>query len=293
MPQSSLQTMRAVFAIICSVWALSLGDALIKATGLSLPLWQMYILRSVLTVPVLWWLVRRKGPLVVTAPFWVVVRSLLLVVMWLSYYAALPRMPLSLAAAAFYTGPIFILVLSAIVDRKWPSLRSYLAIAAGFVGVLCVIRPEGSEFQLVTLLPVLAAFLYACAMILTSVKCRAESPFLLAMSLNLSFILAGAGMGVFAGQDGSFLFGPWQPVDLGLLMTIAGLACLILIGSVGAAIAYQDGPPATIAAFDYSYLCFSLLWGSVFFAEKPGAISLMGIAFIAGAGLLALSRRAA
>ncbi|MGB3316533.1 MAG: DMT family transporter [Albidovulum sp.] len=290
-PRRPNRTGRAILAIVTSVSALSLGDALIKATGLSLPLWQMYILRSALTLPVLLWLAWRRGPISVTAPLWVAIRSLLLVAMWLSYYVALPRLPLSLAAAAYYTGPLFILAISAVVARQWPGNRALIAIVAGFLGVLLIIRPDAAGFQTVTLLPVLAALLYAAAMMITSVKCREDSPFVLALALNLAFVIAGLCLGLFSGQKGAFLFGPWQPVDAPLALTVATLAGLLLVGSVGAAIAYQEGPPTTVAAFDYSYLAFSLLWGAIFFGERPGAIALTGICIIVGAGLLALPRR--
>ncbi len=278
----------AVFAIILSVAALSLGDAVIKATGLSLPLWQMFILRSSIVVPILLWLARRKGPIAVTNIGWAALRSALLVLMWLSYYSALPLMPLSLAAAAYYTGPLFIVALAAAVRRTLPPCRAILAIAAGFAGVLLVIRPDTSGMTLGTLLPVAAAFLYACAMVLTSAKCREDDPFVLALALNAAFIVSGALLGLFSGQDGSFIFGPWQAVDLRLLTTVAALAVLILIGSVGAAVAYQKGPPNTVAAFDYSYLVFSLVWGGLFFAELPSIAGLVGVSIIATAGLLAL-----
>ncbi|MFQ6550310.1 DMT family transporter [Aestuariibius sp. 2305UL40-4] len=255
---------------------------------MSLPLWQMFILRSSIVVPVLLWFARRKGPIAVTNIGWATLRSTLLVLMWLSYYSALPLMPLSLAAAAYYTGPLFIVALAAAVSRIWPSGRAILAIAAGFVGVLLVIRPDTSGVALGTLLPVAAAFLYACAMVLTSAKCREDDPFVLALALNITFIVSGAMLGLFSGQDGSFIFGPWQAIDLQLLTTVAALAVLILIGSVGAAIAYQKGPPNTVAAFDYSYLVFSLVWGGLFFAEFPNMIGLVGVLIIAAAGLLAL-----
>ena len=282
------RTGQAVLAIIASVSALSLGDALIKATGLSLPLWQMYILRSALAVPFLWWLARRNGPVTLGAPIWVAIRSALLVVMWLSYYVSLPLMPLSLAASAYYTGPLFIVALAAMAARRLPSFREIFAIASGFAGVVLVIRPDTSGFQTGTLLPVLAAFLYACAMVLTSVRCRDEDPFVLALALNIAFIAGGALLGLFSGWEGSFILGAWRPLDFRLVATVAALAAVILIGSVCAAIAYQKGRPATVAVFDYSYLVFSLVWGSLFFDEFPGAIALLGIGVIVGAGLLAL-----
>ena len=134
----------------------------------------------------------------------------------------------------------------------------------------------------------MAALLNACAMVLTSLKCRDDTPFALALALNIAFILAGAGLGLFAGHDGSFIFGPWQRLDLTLIATIAALSAVILIGSVGAAIAYQKGPPATVAAFDYSYLVFSLIWGALFFRELPDTLSLAGIGIIVLAGFLSL-----
>ncbi len=281
----------AILAIILSVFALSLGDALIKGTGLSLPLWQMYILRSALALPMLWVLARRQGPLWPAAPFWVALRSALLVVMWLSYYLALPQMPLSLAAAAYYTGPLFILALAAAQARRWPTPRAWAAITGGFLGVLLILRPDADALQPATLLPLLAAGLYACAMMLTAARCREESPLVLALALNIGFIVAGLALGLLSRADGGVLRGPWQPLDARLIGTIAALAVIILIGSVGAAFAYQSGPPVTVAVFDYSYLLFSLLWGHLFFGERPGPVALLGIGLIFAAGLLALPRR--
>lgn len=290
LPQLS-RTKGAIVAIMISVAALSLGDALIKGMGLALPLWQMFVLRSALTLVPLWWLARRGGPICFDAPIWVVLRSALLVLMWLCYYAALPQMPLSLAAAAYYTGPLFIVAFSAIAGGRRPSARILAAIFAGFLGVLLIIRPDTSAFSAATLLPILAAVLYAVSMVITSVKCQGESPFALAFALHLAFLGAGGALGLASGQKMGITLGAWQPVDGALMLSVAALALLILIGSVGAAIAYQNGPPATIAVFDYSYLGFSLAWGGLFFAEIPGAIAVIGIGLIAAAGMLSLSPR--
>ncbi|MCY6383700.1 DMT family transporter [Hoeflea prorocentri] len=280
----------AVAAVVVAVLALSLGDAIIKGTGAEMPLWQMYILRSLFALPVLWWLACRKARISFNSLIWVVLRSVLLVAMWLSYYSALPLMPLSLAAAAYYTSPIMITVLTALLARQKPTPRVMMAVILGFGGVVLVLRPNASSFDFAALLPVLAAFLYACAMVLTSLKCRDDNPFALALALNIAFIIAGVGLGAFAGQEGSFMFGPWQNLDLKLIGTVTALSAVILVGSVGTAIAYQNGPPATVSAFDYSYLVFSLIWGALYFAELPDVLSLAGIVVIVLAGFLSLPR---
>lgn len=84
-------------------------------------------------------------------------------------------MPLAVAAATYYTGPLLIVALAALVARKWPRWPALLAITVGFVGVVLVIQPDASDFQFATLLPLLSAWLYACAMVITSVKCRDET----------------------------------------------------------------------------------------------------------------------
>lgn len=284
-------TNQAILAIIVAVFALALGDALIKNSANALPVWQMLILRSIITIPVFWWLARRNGGARLRISGWIVLRSALLASMWLSYYVSLPLMPLSIAAATYYTAPLIIVALAALVAGKWPNSLTILAVAVGFLGVILVIQPDVSDFKIVTLLPLLAAFLYATAMIVTSEKCLDDDPLVLGMFLNIALIATGIGIALFAGNPDSYIFGPWQKVDIWLTGTVIVLALLIVIGSVGAAIAYQNGPPATIAAFDYCYLMFNIFWGAVFFAEYPGLVAWIGMALIVGAGLLAHPRK--
>lgn len=68
------------------------------------------------------------------------------------------------------------------------------------------------------------------------------------------------------------------------------LSAAVVIGSVGAAIAYQAGPSSIVSTFDFSYLAFAALWGLLFFGEVPDAITLGGIILIASAGILAVRR---
>lgn len=69
---------------------------------------------------------------------------------------------------------------------------------------------------------------------------------------------------------------------------MALLAAAILIGSIGAAIAYQNGPSALIGTFDFAYVRFAVVWGMVFFADVPDTTSTLGMLLIVGAGMLSL-----
>ena len=59
---------------------------------------------------------------------------------------------------------------------------------------------------------------------------------------------------------------------------------------MGAAVAYQAGPPAIVATFDFAYLAFAGLWGVVLFGESLDAATLAGTALIIAGGVLAVRR---
>ena len=292
----------AIAAIVASVFALSLGDAVIKAFSVSFPLAQIFVLRSLLALPVLAFILvlRGKGrawlPLVLG---WTALRSFLLVGMWVFYYAALPHIQLSVAAAAAYTSPLLITLLAALVGGERVGRMGWFAVALGFVGVMIMLRPQAGAFNAYGLLPLGAAFCYACAMVMTRTKCQREDPVVLSLALNVAFILVGGvtslailvfGLAQSIGADNPFLFGAWTSLGTTEWSMLGVLAAAIIVGSLGAAIAYQMAPSSIVAPFDYSYLAFATLWGLIVFSEVPDGVTILGILMIACAGMLAVRR---
>lgn len=286
----------AVSSIILTVLALSLSDALVKMTSSSFVIWQIFVIRSLIVIPILVLFIAVLSPTNLRVPRaigWVILRSLMLVGMWIFYYISLPKLELSAAAAAYYTLPIFITLCSAIFIGDRISRTGWIAVLVGFVGVLLVLRPAAGDFNGYAILPILSAMLYSGAMILTRSRCREEHPVILSLSLNLAFVVIGlsAALVILMLPDSArqgFLLAAWAPMGSSEWLSMALLAAAILIGSVGTAIAYQNGPPAMIGAFDFAYVGFAVLWGIVFFSEVPDAVSALGIGLIISAGLLSL-----
>ncbi|MCG8419110.1 MAG: hypothetical protein MJE77_14335, partial [Proteobacteria bacterium] len=91
----------AIGAILAAVFALSLGDALVKQQSGSFVLWQIFVMRSIIALPFLIYFVRIYSCTVTLMPKqvgWTLLRSLLLAFMWLLYFAALPHVELAVAA---------------------------------------------------------------------------------------------------------------------------------------------------------------------------------------------------
>lgn len=300
MPQASQQhsdnILLAVGVIILTVLVLSLGDALIKTTSGSFAIWQIFVIRSLIALPILsgFLLAKSQGKLrLPNAIGWVVIRSLMLVGMWICYYLSLSKLTLSAAAAAYYTLPIFITLFSAAFTGERISRVGWTAVFIGFLGVLLILRPEAGDFNAYTILPLVSAMLYAGAMILTRTRCRQQDPVMLSLILNIAFVIIGglAAAIVFLLPETArqgFLLAPWAAMGPPEWISMTLLAIAIVVGSIGAAIAYQNGPPSMIGAFDFAYVGFAVIWGLIFFAEVPDLTSTLGIFLIVGAGILSL-----
>ena len=292
----------AIGAILFAVFALSAGDALVKRFSVDLSLWQIFVLRSAVAAPVLLTALRlgfRAVSLRPRHPGWTALRSLLLAFNWVAYYLALTELEISVAAAAYYTSPLMIALFAALFLGERVGARGWMAIVVGFIGVSLVLRPRAEDFSLYALLPLAAAALYALAMILTRSKCRGEHPLILSLGLVAAFLAVGgaasAAIAVWAPdaaqvEANAFLLGGWAAMDADAWIVMLVMGAAVIVGGIGAAIAYQAGPASVIAGFDFAYVGFAAAWGILFFAEAPDAPTLFGMALIVGGGMLAARR---
>jgi drug/metabolite transporter (DMT)-like permease len=287
-----------VIVIVLTVFAMSFADAVVKYVSATFPLWQIYVVRSLVVIPILS-AITLFGPRPVLirpdAKGWAFLRGLLLALMYIAIYAAVPVLSLSVIAASLYTAPLFIALFSALLIGEPVGLRRWTAIVIGFVGVLVILRPATDAFSPLALIPIIAALLYALAAIITRSKCAEEPPMLLALALNFSLLAVGAAATAVIAlwcptpSEESFypfLFGYWVAMGPRESGIIALLAALMVAISLGLAKAYQSAPAPIIATFDYSYLLFAAFWSFVIFAQPPDAPTILGMLMIAGAGLL-------
>lgn len=293
----------AVSAVLIACFSLSLGDSLIKQQSASFVIWQIFLVRSAIAIPFLIYFVRIRSCEVTIKPVqmgWTLLRSFILVSMWVFYFVALPHIELAVAAAAYYTLPLFIMLLAAILLGETITTRGWFAVVLGFIGTLLILQPQADDFNAYALLPVVAAICYACAMIMTRSKCRREQPVVLSLWLNASFVGVGAvallvlylcDLDAETQALNPFLLGEWTPMWLDEWRIMALLAIAFVVGSVGAAIAYQKGPSSIIAVYDYSYVAFAVVWGVLIFAEIPAPLVSVGIVMIVVAGIISIRQR--
>lgn len=292
--------LRGIAAITLAVFLLSLSDALVKLAGDRFGLGQIVLLRSLIAGGFV-----GAGLLIVSGPAalhlkwagWVWARSLSLTAMWLSYYAALPSMSFALAAACYYTSPIWMALMARFLLGATIGGRRWTAIGLSMGGVVLAVNPSAGNLTPIILLPVAAAVFYALAGTITWSRCQNETAGSMALNLNVC-LCAVAGLGLLvlsivrpAGDDG-FVLATWpslRPEDWALAVLLGGLLAVI---ATAVALAYRLAPTPIVGIFDTSYLGFATLWGGIFFADAPSPREAFGIGLIASGAIL-MSRRSA
>ncbi|KAA5604198.1 DMT family transporter [Roseospira marina] len=291
---------RGLVWITIAVFLLSLSDALVKAVGDSLGLAQIVVLRSTIAALLIaGGLCLRSGRRVLRPrrPVWVWLRSACLTAMWLCYYAGLPMLSLPLAAACYYTSPVWMALLSRCVLKEAVGWRGGLAIALTLAGVVLAIDPRPATATPAVALPLAAAFFYALAGIITRSRCADEHPGAMALTLNVALIGAGAlglaGLALFApAQATSFALAVWPPMAAAHWALIAVLGVFLAIITLAVAEAYRLAPTPVVGVFDTAYLLFAAVWSVLLFGALPSPQDALGLGLIAaGAGLLTLGRR--
>lgn len=283
---------QGVPTILGTVFVMALNDAIIKYASDGLTVTQIWVLRSLLMLPIL--LLMTGGRVRIKDGMWVALRTLCLMGMYLCVYPAFPLLDLAVVGAAFYVAPFFVVGLSALILGNTITWKHWLAITVGFSGLLLVVRPFGTTFTPAIILPVGGALCYSLAAIITRAKCHSVDVSLQALWLNLAFLGFGVigslsihyfGAGAVSAGD-AFLLGHWKPMHAREWAVIVVLAILMLAMAVGVAKAYKSPHPEIIATIEYCYIIFAALWGYVFFSEVPDGWSLCGMALITLGGLM-------
>jgi drug/metabolite transporter (DMT)-like permease len=212
---------------------------------------------------------------------WHVVRALMFMAMTGINFWALQYLQLTVTASIFFSVPIMIAMASAFVFNERLDLGRWIAIVAGFAGVLIIIRPWGAEFHPAMLASVVNAVLYAVFLMMTRRLAAYDSP------ETIQYLPAlGAAIGL-----APFALAAWEAPSGWLEWTVA---CLLgVFGGFGhylLALAHRYAPSSVIAPFLYQQVIYMALFGYVVFGHLPSPGLWTGAAIVIASGLYLFSR---
>ena len=278
--------LRGIGLMILAVSTFSCLDATAKylAAIYAVPtiVWARYMFQMLLMVVVLG--PRLRMELVRTAHLRLqLLRGAVLTASSLLFLTALSRMPLAEAASIAFMAPLFIAVLSGPVLHERVERRTWVALAAGFAGVLLIVRPGGALFTWVAVLPLGSALLMAIYQMMTRRLAGRDA------ALTTLFYPALVGSIVVPVVFPLALTLPDQP------MHIAMFCALGVMGGVGHFFlirAHDHAPASVLGPFMYGQLLTALMLGWLVFGQLPDGIAVLGMVVITASGLLlAISHR--
>lgn len=201
----------------------------------------------------------------------------------LFYALALAFAPLASTSAILQTAPLFVTLGAVIAFGEHVGPRRWVAMAAGFLGVLLIIRPGLGAFEISSLFALIATIGFAGRDLAT----RASSPEMSPHQLGaLGFlVLVVAGLIVLAvEQPGAVVLKPLA------LLSIAAASLVGIAAYSALTHAMRAGDIGFVAPYRYTRLLFALLLALVFFGERPDALVLLGAGIVILAGLYSLAR---
>ncbi|MEO1549939.1 MAG: DMT family transporter [Pseudomonadota bacterium] len=196
---------------------------------------------------------------------------------------SIAHMPLALASALSFSKSIFMLWLAAAFMSEKITGRKLFATVLGFVGVVLALDPQGAVG-----VPILAAAAglvgaFLGGMMTVVVKQLSSTEPTLRMMLYPHL-----------GVSAVFLIPAiqtWQPIDLGTLWLIVGMAVFGSISQWCFVTSYRLGDISALAPVEYTRLVAAALFGYAIFSEVPTLMMTLGMVLVCLSAYAAISPR--
>lgn len=264
--------------------AYAFSDAFVKLLRGSLPAYEAVFFGAVLGLSALPFIKSREDRwrevLVAQRPVLWLVRAVASAVGSTAAVIAFTALPMAEAFALIFLMPIFVTILSVLVLQEHVGWRRWLAVIAGFIGVLVVLRPGFRALGIGHL----AAIICGLAGAISMIALRLASPH------EKRITLYGAGVMGPMLLTGVLMLSDFRWPHLGQWWLLLGYGLLAALAAVLLMLATQKAPANHVAPTQYSQMLWAVLLGYVLFRDLLDWPMLLGIAIILGAGLFTFVR---
>lgn len=287
----------SIMLVMVAMSAFAIQDIAVKVVSDDVSLWQLMFVRSTATLGLMVSIVavlRRGTALVPNRWVWPVIRACFMSGAYLFFYASLAWLPVTTAAATFFTGPLMITLMAALVLGEPIGPRRIIAVIVGFAGVLIIVRPGFGDFHIAALLPVISAFCYAAGNVITRWRCKDEPNWALSMVHNLLYanlgmlgvlIVPSLGFSDELVHELPFVLNGWLEPSLLSVLLMLFTAGTHLVGVLCIVRAYQNEDASRLAPFEYTYLAIIPTLEFAIWRTLPDQWTLVGMGLITAAGV--------
>ena len=296
---------KGIIFIMLAMLVFSVQDSIMKYIFNFVSLYEVYLIRTLVSlVVILLFLKLTKKPIIFKTqyPLLTFCRVVLFFFGFSFFYISLTVLPLGTATALFFVTPFLITIFAKFILKEQIGPRRWIAVIIGFIGVYIILNPDFSNFDYMSLTPILCAFCYSLSMIIIKITSEKDSVYTqtftfyigaIIISVIFYFIISDGQYNVVDHPASQFIFREWfGDLENSILLMIAtgftASVAFILIFS-----AYRVASPAVVSPFEYSILLWSSLSGWYFFNEIPDLKTIIGMILIVCGGIYIFVREKA
>jgi drug/metabolite transporter (DMT)-like permease len=275
---------RGIIMMVLSNLAFIINDTWIKLASEGLPTGQILFIRGAFAFAVILIVV------VATGAFreWrsvcnglVVWRTVGEIGATLLYLYALFNMPIANVTAIGQIVPLMTTAAAAIFLAEPVGWRRWLAVAIGFFGVMLIMRPSLSGFDIYSL-AALASMAFITLRDLVTREFRPGTSTLLVIAVTaIAVTLAGGGLAVT--ED-------WSWPETRQWALLAAAAVLLTCGYGTSILAMRLGAMAVVAPFRYAGIIFAVIIGYLVWGDVPDMLTLIGTLIVVATGVYTFRR---
>lgn len=280
--------MRGIIWMLVSVVVASIMTLAVRKVSLELSSVQVVLYRSTIAIVLvgsaLLLVTPLRKKLSFTKPMQHIVRGTLVAIATHFGFYTISTIPLATATVLFFTAPIFATLLAVIIHKETIGMRRILAIVAGFVGAVVVLRPGFNAISLGMVTAIGSSLCFASALTMSRNLAKADGP----LSTYYSSIVITALISV-----------PIVGTDLAVPQLSVTWAALILVAltsmvrGVADIQAYSYAEASILAPVAYLRLVFIGIGAYLMFQETPDWQTILGAVIIIGSTLYIAQREAA
>jgi drug/metabolite transporter (DMT)-like permease len=271
---NKLGALLTMLAMLCFAGMDTISKWLVTDYSVGQMMWIRYILLCLFA----WFVVRRQGlraAMRTTRPALQIVRSVVAVVEGATFVLAFRYLPLADTHAVAATSPLIVIALGVVFLGERAGAARWLAVAAGFAGVLLIVRPGFRSFDWPLVLPLAGAAMWAGYQVLTRLASRTDAP---GTSLLWSAIVALIGTS-FVGP----VYWQWPTATAWALMIVISLMGAVAHYALIKALDYAEA--GAVQPYAYTLLVWVTILGFVVFGDTPDLWTILGAVIVVLSGL--------
>jgi len=266
--------------VACAVFAVA--DVTSKYLSTSLPIIEIQWIRYVLFLAMAATLAARTPGRLVRPrnPVSQIIRGLCVTASSVLFVYGIREMTMAQATTISFLSPLLITVLSIPLLGEIVGIRRWVAVLAGLIGTLIIVRPGMAGFQPAALFGVASSSCWALALIITRKIARSDAP---QTTILWSALIGTVVLTVLLPFEARWPTG-WQ-FTLCLILGVLSSA-----GQWMVVLAHRLAPASLLAPISYTQLPWVTIGGYLVFDNLPDRWTLVGAAIIIASGLYTAHR---